>query len=77
MKSVPRPPPKNLKGREYLKTPWDFFKSVFKDYKPDNEGLLVDCFEFDWQCSKILKIIKNEEEQNKIKEYLKSIYKNM
>jgi hypothetical protein len=23
-------------GREKLKTPWDFYKSVFKDYRPDN-----------------------------------------
>jgi hypothetical protein len=30
MKCVPRPPPKAKVNRERLKTPWDFFKSVFK-----------------------------------------------
>ena len=27
---APRPPPKMLAKKERLKTPWDFFKSVFK-----------------------------------------------
>jgi len=36
MSCIPRPTPKNLLGREKLKTPWDFYKSVFKDYRPDN-----------------------------------------
>ena len=30
LKWVPRPPPKALDKKERLKTPWDFFKSVFK-----------------------------------------------
>lgn len=30
MKWIPRPPPKALAKKERLKTPWDFFKSVFK-----------------------------------------------
>lgn len=77
MACIPRPPPKNLKGREKLKTPWDFFKSVFRDYKPDNEALLNDCFEFDWASSKIEKIIKGEEETMKVKSYLRTVYKNM
>jgi hypothetical protein len=77
MKCLPRPPPKNLKGREKIKTPWDFFKSVFRDYKPDTEALLLDCFEFDWSCSKIEKILKSEEEIQKVKAYLKSKYKYM
>jgi len=55
---VPRPPEKSLKQKERLKTPWDFFKSVFKDYKPDNELLLAKCFEFDHSCSKLDKIVK-------------------
>lgn len=47
---VPRPPPKALVLKERLKTPWDFFNSVFKDYKPDNPKILNDWFEFDWSC---------------------------
>ena len=77
MKCVPRPPPKQEERREKLKTPWSFFNSVFRDYKPDNKELLDECFEFDWSCSKLEKIIKNEEERIKCKQYLKSIYKQM
>ena len=77
MTCIPRPPPKNLKGREKIKTPWDFNKSVFKDYKADNADKLAECFEFDWSCSKIEKLIKSEEETQKCKEYLRGVYKLM
>jgi len=77
MNCVPRPLPKNLKGKEKLKTPWDFGKSVFKDYKADTVPKLDECFEFDWSCSKIERIIKSEEEALQVKDYLKSIYKYM
>ncbi len=77
MRCIPRPPPKSLKGRESIKTPWDFFKSVFRDYKPDTNQLLTDCFEFDWSNSKITKIIKSEEELQKIKTFLKGVYKHI
>jgi len=77
MLCVPRPAPKNLKGREKVKTPWDFNKSVFRDYKPDNPQKLEECFEFDWSCSKIEKVVKSEEEIAKTKEYLRGIYKLM
>lgn len=40
MKVIPRPLAVVLEGRRKVKTPWDFFKSVFKDYKPDNDRLL-------------------------------------
>ncbi len=77
MSCIPRPLPKNLTGREKLKTPWDFSKSVFKDYKADTVNRLDECFEFDWESSKIPRIIKNEEELLVCKEYLRSVYKNM
>jgi hypothetical protein len=51
------------------------FKSVFKDYKPDNPQKLEECFEFDWSCSKIEKVIKGEEEIAQSKEYIRSNYK--
>jgi hypothetical protein len=51
---------KLLEIRKHLKTPWDFNKSVFKDYKPDTEKLLNDAFDNDWACSKADKLIKNE-----------------
>ena len=59
---LPRPPPKYIKGLRREKTPWDFKKSVFKDYIPDNENLLTKCFEYDWSNSKITKIVKDEKD---------------
>jgi len=73
MQVVPRPPPFVLAGRDTLKTPWDFFKSVFKPYKPDTPLLLDFCFEVDWIHGKCDKIIKNDQDERKA--YLKSIYK--
>ncbi|CAI2365652.1 unnamed protein product [Moneuplotes crassus] len=72
---IPRPPPKFMVKKERIKTPWDFFKSVFKDYKPDTPTLLEGCFEYDWKCSKITKLVKNEEDQAEVKKILKSHYK--
>lgn len=60
-----------------MKTPWDFFKSIFKTYKPDNDKVIEECFEADWPNTKIEKIIKDENQIELIKEYLKSIYKNL
>lgn len=42
---------------------------------PDTDGLLKKCFEYDWDHTKIPKIIKNHEELEKVKNYLKSKYK--
>ena len=75
MKCFPRPPPKSLQKQERVKTPWDFFKSVFREYKPDTEVLLSNCFEFDWQCSKIDKVVKDENELAKVKAFMKGQYK--
>jgi hypothetical protein len=58
-----------------IKTPWDFFKSVFKDYRPDNGVLLNKCFEFDWEHTKISKLIKDKIDLEKSKEFLRSKYK--
>lgn len=57
-----------------LRTPWDFFKSVFSPYKADDQKLLNSCFEFDWENTKIYKIIKNETELKEVKDYLKKNY---
>jgi len=69
MRCVPRAPPVILEGRESLKTPWDFYKSVFKTYKPDNQKLLDDCFETDWPYTKCEKIVRNDLPE--VKAYLK------
>jgi len=52
-------PAKSLVQRDKLETPWDFFRSVFREYKPDNTTILMTCFEHDWSCTKLEKIIKD------------------
>ena len=49
-----------LDGRDTLKTPWDFYKSVFKTYKSDNKNIIIDCFDIDWPLTKLDKFIKSE-----------------
>jgi hypothetical protein len=75
MGCIPRPPPKSLIQRERIDTPWDIFKSVFKDYKPDTIPLLNKCFEQDWEMTKIPRVIKNAEELQKVKSFLKMNYR--
>jgi hypothetical protein len=75
MKCFPRPPPKNMANKIRLKTPWDFFKSVFSTYKPDDKKILNGCFEFDWDSTKIEKVVKNGDEFMEVKMYLKENYK--
>ena len=60
-----------------VKTPWDFSKSVFKDYIPDNDVILAKCFEYDWALCKIPKIIKDPKELEVIKGYLQTNYKDL
>jgi len=74
---IPRPPPKKIRGLRREKTPWDIKKSVFKDYVADHEAFLTKCFEFDWSNSKIHKIIKDNQEKELVKQYLRSIYQHL
>jgi hypothetical protein len=59
-----------------LKTPWKFSLSVFKDYKLDNIKHLESCFEQDWENSKIPRYVKDEEERDLLKQFLKANYSN-
>lgn len=70
MHCVPRPGPKGLGNRDKIRTPWDFNLSVFKTYKPDNHRLLNDCFELDWSRTKIERIVKDDNERDRLKNYL-------
>lgn len=54
---------------------WGIPVSIFKDYKFDNDELLGKCFEYDWNKSKVTKIVKDQYELQKIKTYLSSKYK--
>lgn len=42
-----------------VKVKWTFDTSVFKDYRRDTEAMLDACFDFDWRCSRIPKILTN------------------
>ena len=75
MACVPRPGPKGLGNRSKVRTPWDFSLSVFASYKPDTTKLLNDCFEKDWARTKVDRICKNEEERERLKTYVRSVYK--
>ena len=37
---------------------WTVETSIFKNYQPDNEALIGECFEFDFQSSKIARLVK-------------------
>ena len=75
MKCIPRPLPKVWPTKDRLRTPWDFFKSVFKNYEPDTEVLRTNCFNFDWGCSKIEKVCIDATDLGILKEYLRENYK--
>ncbi|CAI2363827.1 unnamed protein product [Moneuplotes crassus] len=75
----PRPPiyvPKEPEKPAPTPT-WEQEKSVFKKYRVDNTKLLGKCFEFDWNCSKIENMIRDDSEKEKIKEFLQKNYRLM
>lgn len=41
-----------------------------KDFKFDTEEILRKCFEKDWACSKVTKVVRNVDDQNLVKETL-------
>ncbi|CAG9323140.1 unnamed protein product [Blepharisma stoltei] len=58
-----------------VKRAWGIPISIFKDYKFDDEELLRKCFEFDWERSKIPKLVKDPEEQTKVSKMLWEAYR--
>lgn len=40
--------PKQAKARE-----WSVDNSVFSDFQADNEGHIMDCFDYDFECGKL------------------------
>ena len=72
MECIPRPPPADEVD---IVLPWNFKNSVFAPYKPDDDDILNQCFEFDWDHSKIGKILKDQEKILKIKAMLRTYYK--
>ena len=56
------------------KDEWNKNKSVFRNFHTDTPSLLKKCFEEDYANSNISRIIKDEYDRNKVKEFLQSIY---
>lgn len=73
---LPRIPGKIFKPEENQleKIPWKFSTSIFKNYKADDESIHSDCFEFDWNHSKISTIIKKQLDQSQFKACLFQVY---
>lgn len=61
--------------KEKLKIVWTYEKSLFKDWKKDDQEILNNCFNTDWDCSRIERIIRNKDEIPEFKEFLRSKYK--
>lgn len=53
---------------------WSYELSIFKNYQPDNEEIIDECFEYDYGSSKINKIIKDPLEYNEVKEIMREYY---
>lgn len=79
LRCLPRPAPVELAGRKTRKAVWDFYKSIFKDYRPDTDALLTRCYESDWSLTKlpvfIPKVFKDETTGPAVKEALRPHYK--
>jgi hypothetical protein len=75
--AMPRPLSKRMPKDIKPKTLWDKNKSVFAPYMEDTDIMLQNCFEFDWGCCKVSKIVKEEDQMNKVKSLLKTNYQKM
>ena len=56
-------------------SPWSLAKSFFGKYKADNDMILNKCFEFDWQCSSLNRMVKDPDNNARIKAYVRPKYK--
>ena len=55
-------------------SPWSLAKSFFAKYKADNEMILNKCFDFDWNCSSLNRMVKDPDNNAKVKAFLRSKY---
>lgn len=74
-KALPRAEPNKIPEIERPKSPWCFEKSIFAPYKFDTDELLVRCFNFDWNCSKIERMIKSVKDKERMYLYLNKNYR--
>jgi hypothetical protein len=54
---------------------WTYPKSIFTRWVPDDAELINMCFEYDWDCSKVPKIVKTDDELRAVKEFFRIRYK--
>jgi hypothetical protein len=71
--SVPRPQKMTLDNK-ILKLEWSKERSIFRNYVLDKESTIKKWFEIDWENWEMNKIIKDEFDRGKVKEYLRTIY---
>ncbi|CAD8208269.1 unnamed protein product [Paramecium pentaurelia] len=75
--SKPREEERTYDLTQYMnkkQTFWSYEISIFKNYQPDNEELIDECFEYDFQSSKINRIVRDPNELMEIKELLREYY---
>ena len=69
---------KPVKKKKKKKTNWTFPKSIwYRNYRFENDTILKQCFEEDWQHNKIPKFVKKEEDIQEIKHILWKNYKHI
>ena len=56
------------------KSPWSIPKSVWKSYKFDDDAIIAKCFDFDWNCTTLNKMIKDPNQKELIIKYLRPKY---
>ena len=56
------------------KSPWSIPKSFFANYKFDNDTIIGKCFDWDWRCSTLEKMIKDPHEKEAIIKFLRPKY---
>ena len=49
--------------------------SLMYKWRPDDAELINLCFEYDWECGKVPKIIKDADQLNDTKEFFREKYK--
>lgn len=73
-RAKPRPAVRKRNSEEEKAT-WSLPISVFREYKFEDEDLLSRCFEFDWEHSKLPKLLKDSDETKSLKLLLWKHYK--
>lgn len=78
-KALPRHAVINEAVEERPKSPWNFSKSLFTSYIQDTDSLMLSCFEYDWSCSKLERLLKpsTKDQRDRIYNYLSGNYRVM